>query len=184
MNTSRLHSSLAFTVRKWPKPWMGPFLEALAQMPNLSASCRLVGIARSTAYRTAGLDPEFREAWREAIEIGTDLLERVAHQRATTGDERVETRRRVKRCLNRAGELVVVEEETITVQTTYVSDAMLTLLLKAYRPRRFQERQFAPGDDLEKRPAERSGDDGIHRKPTRERMLALAKLACELEAEP
>jgi hypothetical protein len=165
---------------------MSGFLEALARMPNVTAACRLVGVTRNMAYRTARSDAAFREAWREAIEVGVDVLEGIAHRRATTGEPRVETRRRVKRAVNDMGELVVVEEEIVTTEITYVSDSLLITLLKAYRPRRFREHagpHLAPGDDLDQAQAVAPEDDGINRVPTRERMLALAKLALELEPD-
>jgi hypothetical protein len=159
-------------------------LEALARIPNVSAAARVVGIPRSTAYDHAHADPVFATAWREAIEIGIDLMERLAHQRATTGWEQEETRRRVKRiAVAGEAELVVVEDETVTVTRNEVSDQMMTLLLKAYRPGRFRdqvEHRMGPADGLDVQPVGPE-DDGIHRMPTRERMLELARLAVELE---
>lgn len=171
--------------REWPEPWMGPFLEALAQIPIVSTAAKLVQVHRVTAYRHAQRDPEFREAWRAAVAIGNELIERIAHQRATTGWQSEETRRKVKRALNEAGELVVVEEETVTVTRNEVSDALMIQVLKANMPRKYREQiehHVSPGEDpmLEAPPTD-DQDDGIHRVPTRERAIALAKLALELE---
>jgi hypothetical protein len=171
----------------WGQPWQGPFLEALARMPNVAAACRVVGISRQTVYRHAHEEPPFREAWREAVDIGVDLMERIAHQRATTGWESEETRRRVKRGLNEAGELVVVEEETVTVTRAEVSDQLMIRLLAAYRPRRFRdqvEHHHGPADELESTQPVGPEDDGIHRRPTPERARELARIARELEPGP
>lgn len=171
------------TPRVWDLPWQGAFLEALSRMPNVSAACQIVGVHRSTPYDRARVDPAFREAWKEAVEVGVDLLERIAHQRATTGSELTETRRRVKQALNEAGALVVVEDETVTITRDQVSDQLLVTLLKAYRARRFREHvehHLGLADDLEAQPVGPE-DDGIHRVPTHERVLELARLAQQLE---
>jgi len=130
----------------------------------------------------------FRTAWREAVDIGIDLMERIAHQRATTGWESEETRRTVKRALNEAGQLVTVEEQTVTVTRNEVSDQLMVRLLAApYRPRRFREQvehHLGPADELESTQPVGPEDDGIHRSRPPERALALAKIALELEAGP
>jgi hypothetical protein len=175
------------TEHDWELPWQAPFLEALARMPNVAAACRVAGIHRSVVYRRAQSDPEFREGWREAVEISFDLMERIAHQRATTGHEVEETRRRVKRQANEAGELVVVEEETVTTTRNEVSDQLMAFLLRGYRNRRFREQvehHHGPADDLDVVQQVGPEDDGIHRKPTPERARELARIALELEAGP
>lgn len=178
------------TPRGWGEPWQAAFLEALARMPNVAAACRVSGVHRATVYRHAQNDPVFREAWKEAVDIGVDLLERIAHQRATTGWESEETRRRVKRVLREstregeAAELVVVEDETVTVTRAEVSDHLMVTLLKAYRPRRFREQvehHLGPADDLDTAVPVGPDDDGIHRMPTHERTMELLRLARELE---
>lgn len=158
----------------------------MARIPNVSAACRVVGVPRSTVYWHAQHDPVFRDAWKEAVDIGVDLLERIAHQRATTGWEQEETRRRVKRVAdpNRPGELVVVEDETVTTTRSEVSDHLMVTLLKAYRPRRFREQvehHLGPADDLDTAVPVGPDDDGIHRMPTHERTMELLRLARELE---
>jgi hypothetical protein len=172
------------TPHDWPRPWMGPFLEALARVPNISLACQLVGIHRSTAYERVNEDPVFREAWKEAVEIGFDLMERIAHQDATTGRESEEVRRRVKRVLGENGELVTVEEETVTTTRHEVSHQLMMFLLRGYRHRRFREHvehHLGPADELESAQPVGPVDDGVHRRPTHERMLALVELAKELE---
>jgi hypothetical protein len=175
------------TVHEWGEPWQGPFLEALARMPNVAAACRVAGVGRSTVYRHANDEPVFRNAWREAVDIGIDLMERIAHQRATTGWESEETRRTVKRALNERGELVTIEEQTVTVTRNEVSDQLMVRLLAAYRPRRFREQvehHLGPADELESTQPVGPEDDGIHRRPTPERARELARIALELEAGP
>lgn len=165
----------ALTKRPWPQPWMRAFLVAMTTMPNVAAACRVAGISRNRPYEWAKQDPEFRAAWDEAREIGVDLLERIAHQRATVGEERRTVRRREKR--DASGKVIEVEE--IVEEFVHVSDGILQTLLKAYRPEKFRER-------VDHRHSG-TGEDGaivvdeIERRPTRERILGLIKLANELE---
>lgn len=172
------------TAREWELPWQGAFLEALARMPNVAAACRVVGISRSVVYERAQLDPVFRDGWREAVDIGTDLVERIAHQRATTGHEVEETRRVVERGLNEAGELIVVKEVTTTITRNEVSDSLMALMLKGLRPGRWRdqvEHHIGPADGLDNVQVVGPEDDGIHRRPTPERARELARIALELE---
>jgi hypothetical protein len=48
----------------------------------------LAGIGRRTAYDWRAADDEFRKAWDEAVEYGTDLIEDEALRRARDGVER------------------------------------------------------------------------------------------------
>jgi hypothetical protein len=165
------------TEREWPRPWMRPYLEALANIPNLSAAARAAGVARTYPYQVAKGDPDFAAAIREAKEIGVDLLERIALRRATQGEKRTIVRTREKR--DETGK--VVESETITEETLHVSDSLLTTLLKAHRPELYRERYDVrhTADDF----GAPAVLDEIYRKPTRERMVGLARLAAELEPD-
>jgi hypothetical protein len=152
---------------------MGAFLDTLCRLPNVAAAARAVGIARAYAYQARDAHPDFAEAWKEAVDIGVELLEQTAHRRASVGESRIETRRRTKR--GPGGE--VLEEEVIEVTSNEVSDGLLMFLLKSYRPERYRER-------VDHR---HSGDPGapvvveVNRVPTRERMRELVQLAHELE---
>jgi transposase-like protein len=60
----------------------GAFLTAISAGQSVSAACRAAGIARSAVYTWRKDDAEFADAWDEAIEAGTDLLEDIARRRA------------------------------------------------------------------------------------------------------
>lgn len=166
-------TTTALEPREWTHPWQAAFLEALALMPNVSAACQRVGVSRPRVYQVRESDPAFAEAWANAVDVGVDLLERIAHARATTGEPKVTTRRTVKK---EGGK--VVEEVEVVEETTLISNALLIFLLKAHRPTMYRER-------IDHR---HLGPDGagpvqveVYREPTRERMLELAALAQELE---
>ena len=65
--------------------WRARFLEVLAEGSTVEKAARMAGVHRTTAWRQRQADREFAEAWDQAIESGTDLLEEVALQRATSG---------------------------------------------------------------------------------------------------
>jgi hypothetical protein len=58
------------------------FLTTLSEGMSVKAACQKAGYSRTTAYLHREQDPEFRRAWDEAIEEGTDELEDTAYQRA------------------------------------------------------------------------------------------------------
>jgi hypothetical protein len=58
------------------------FLKELAKMPNVSRACRVVGIARKTAYDRRDIDAEFAAAWDDAKEAGIEALEEKVWRRA------------------------------------------------------------------------------------------------------
>jgi uncharacterized protein with von Willebrand factor type A (vWA) domain len=60
------------------------FLEYLRQNGNVSLSSRMIGWSRSTVYAFAGENPSFKEAMREAVTEGRELLIGEAWKRATT----------------------------------------------------------------------------------------------------
>ena len=61
------------------------FLDALAESANVSRSCELSGIARSSVYEWRDADPEFKAKWDVALDRGTDALEDEAVRRAKDG---------------------------------------------------------------------------------------------------
>ena len=65
------------------------FINFLAQLPNVSAACRAVGMAPSTAYAARARDPQFKRRWQEAIQEGADCIEYEIWRRAVEGVERV-----------------------------------------------------------------------------------------------
>lgn len=60
------------------------FLELLRQNGNVSLSSRMIGWSRSTVYTFANQNAEFKEAMRDAVNEGRELLVGEAWKRATT----------------------------------------------------------------------------------------------------
>jgi hypothetical protein len=58
------------------------FLEHLAATCNVTASAAAAGVSFSAVYRCRMRDPEFRAAWKEALEQGYALLEAALLERA------------------------------------------------------------------------------------------------------
>lgn len=105
------------------------FLELLSHNGNVSMSARLIGWSRSTVYAFAGKNPSFREAMREAMTEGRELLLGEGWRRASQWSEHIDTK-----------------------GTTHIeppSDRLLSQLIGGYfpefKPSRGDER---PADDL------------------------------------
>lgn len=62
------------------------FLAVLAERCNVSEACRTAGIGRATAYEWRDADPAFAADWAEAEEQAADRLERIAWERAESGE--------------------------------------------------------------------------------------------------
>lgn len=75
------------TKRPWEGSWKRIFLAALANSGNVRASCRLAGIARSTAYEAREKDAAFGAQWSGALLEALELLEAAAFRRALTGSD-------------------------------------------------------------------------------------------------
>lgn len=67
------------------------FLELLSHNGNVSLSARLIGWSRSTIYAFAGKSPSFREAMREAMTEGRELLLGEGWRRAWQWSEHTDT---------------------------------------------------------------------------------------------
>lgn len=156
--------------RDYTRPWMRIFIRALTVMPNISVAARAADVTRSNAYLARDHDADFAAAWDEAKEVALDLLEQIAHQRATTGEERRETRTVTKRVDGH-----VVEETTTVVTRVHVSDGMLLALLRRHRPAAWRDTNVLPETDAPPRPVE------VYRIPSPERRRELLRLASELE---
>jgi hypothetical protein len=61
------------------------FLEAVAHGWSVTAAAQRAGHPRSTFYLLRDRDEEFKAAWAEAIEAGTEVLEDEARRRAVDG---------------------------------------------------------------------------------------------------
>lgn len=75
------------TPKKRAPKWMKAFLAALALTGNVSAACRNARIDRHEVYNYRKTDSDFADAWDDALEQATDLLEEEARRRAYSGVE-------------------------------------------------------------------------------------------------
>ena len=101
------------------------FLEHLRQTGNVSLSSRMIGWSRSTVYAFAGENPSFKEAMREAIAEGRELLIGEGWKRATTWNS--------------------FTDEKKNLHVTPPSDRLLAVLIQGYFP------EFKPSH-VEERP--------------------------------
>ncbi len=99
------------------------FLETFSQCPNVTEACRRCGIHPRLVYVWRDRDVAFAEAWRTAVERGTDALEGEAVRRAFEG--------RLEPVFYKGAECGAVRK---------FSDNLLMFLLRARRPERYRER--------------------------------------------
>ena len=99
------------------------FLKSLAAGLSVTGSCARAGIPKRTMYDWRAADEEFKAAWDEALDSGSDILEDEAFRRAHDGVE----------------EPVVAQGKVIFTVRKY-SDTLMVTLLKARRPEKFRER--------------------------------------------
>ena len=100
------------------------FLELLRNNGNVSMSARLIGRSRSTIYAFAGKAPSFREAMREALTEGRELLLGEGWRRATQWSE-------------------LFDDDGKIIARKPPSDRLLSQLIGGY----FQEFKPGRGDD-------------------------------------
>ena len=105
------------------KDWKPVFLKELAQRGNVTLAAVKAKIGRQTAYDARGSDPAFATAWKQAEEIGVELMEAEARRRAVEGCDRP---------VYQGGKLVGKVRE--------YSDVLLIFLLKAHKPEKYRER--------------------------------------------
>ena len=67
--------------------WKPDFIAALAEAGTVTEACRKSGISRTTAYHARQQDEAFALQWADVEEEGTELLEKVAVQRAVDGSD-------------------------------------------------------------------------------------------------
>ena len=99
------------------------FLRVLSETANVVESCKAAGVKRRSVYRWRDEDPEFRKAWDDANERGTDALEDEAIRRASKGTRKP-----------------VFYKGTICGHVREYSDTLMIVMLKARRPAKFKER--------------------------------------------
>ncbi|MBB3990192.1 hypothetical protein [Croceicoccus naphthovorans] len=80
-----------------PDNWREVFLEHLAQTSNVSGAARAAKIKPGTIYRARRNDPEFAQAWFEALCEGYDLLELDLLRRLRMGDNDSPTAKRKRK---------------------------------------------------------------------------------------
>jgi hypothetical protein len=89
---------------------------------TVGSAAQVVGMSRSGAYKLRESDPDFAEAWQEAYEASTELLESECFQRAVGRDE-----------------AVMAKDGSVHYVKRY-SDLLLMFLLKARKPKMYRER--------------------------------------------
>ncbi len=63
---------------RWVERWLSVFRDSC----NVRLACHAAGIDRRDVYHYRDADPEFAQAWRDAEEDATDLLEAGCRRRA------------------------------------------------------------------------------------------------------
>lgn len=61
------------------------FIAQLTKVPNVTLAARSAGFSERTAYDHRKLDPEFAEAWDEALKLGVAALEAKVWDRTLNG---------------------------------------------------------------------------------------------------
>lgn len=111
---------------EWAYPWQGVFLDSLSTLPVVSSAARSAGISRAWAYRVAGEDPDFKQAWAEAIAQGVEVVEQHVIRWATVG-----IMKRTTVTKRDAAGLVVEEIETVA---TDINPLLAMFVLKRHKP--------------------------------------------------
>ena len=96
------------------------FIKALAEFGSIAAAARACDRATRTVYEWKDRDPEFAEAWDEALQIAVGTLEKEAWRRAVEG---------VPEPLVSGGKILG------TVQR--YSDSLMKTLLAAHKPEKY-----------------------------------------------
>ncbi|MCZ4315159.1 terminase [Comamonadaceae bacterium G21597-S1] len=99
------------------------FLVELHCGETVRDAARTACVARCTAYRWRDDDAEFAEAWDDAIDAGTELMEREAIRRGMSGVTRP-----------------VFHKGKVCGHLQEYSDTLLIFMLKARRPDVYRER--------------------------------------------
>lgn len=172
--------------RQWPRPWMGPFLQALSVLPDVSSACRIARIGRTTAYEARDGVPErngkperlpvpgFAEAWEEAVALARDMVVQNAHRWITTGVPVRSVRTKTVRKTDASGSVIETTTETIETEGSERSSTLMIFWLKAWYPERFRWSERVEATGADGGPIRVESLDAIDRQ--------IAELAAELEA--
>jgi hypothetical protein len=98
------------------------FLAQLRKEPNITRAAHAAGYTRQYAYQLREADPDFAEAWKEALEESVDLAESEMHRRAFKGT--------VKPVFHQGERCGGIRE---------YSDTLAIFLMKAHRPEKYRE---------------------------------------------
>jgi len=112
--------------------WRAAFLTVFAETGNATAAADAAKIDPSTAYRARQTDLDFRQDWENAKLIAADSLRAEAWRRAVQGGRSYK--------FTKTGEPILHPETGAPYYEMVYSDALLTLLLKAYAPDEFKDR--------------------------------------------
>lgn len=104
------------------KDYKQVFLERLSKAPNISAAAKAAGYSRKHFYELRNNDPEFAEAWQDALNQALDTAEGELYRRAVRGV--------VKK--------VYYQDKHIDTVREY-SDTLLIFMLKAHKPEVYRE---------------------------------------------
>jgi hypothetical protein len=111
------------------------FLEYLRQNGNVSLSSRMIGWSRSTVYAFANDNASFKEAMREAVAEGRELLIGEAWKRATTWATFTDTKDELH--VRPPSDRLLAATFTDTKDELHVrppSDRLLAVLVQGYFP--------------------------------------------------
>ena len=120
-----------------PKIWRPAFLRALENSGNVTLAHREARVSRATVYKARKANPDFAQAWDEALETASDLLEAEARRRGVAG---------VPEPILYKGQLVFHEGKQVVMRR--YSDGLLQTLLRANRPGKFREPRWGEGGQV------------------------------------
>ena len=111
----------------WTPELREAMLEKIAAGDTIRSACEQLRVSMSALRRLRAGDADFEARFAEAWDIGADVLEEAAQNRALGWKKQTWERDR------KTGDMVLKKEES------QASDYLLGLLLKARRPERFRE---------------------------------------------
>jgi hypothetical protein len=100
------------------------FLLELKRTCNITKASKKINISRITAYSAKKANPEFSDAWDNALSEGLDLLEKMAMKRAFEG---------YPKNIYYQGKKIATEYE--------YSDGLAMFILAAHRPEKYRDKQ-------------------------------------------
>lgn len=123
------------------------FLAELRKLPNVSRAAKIAGLNRKTLYKDRDDEPDFKDAWDQAIKEGVESMEAEGMRRAIEG---------VPRMRVSGGKVVLIPELNEDGTVKYDVDGNMTLkplieheysdtvwcrLMEAHDPERYRKIQ-------------------------------------------